>query len=400
VTVDHVAIALSRLSHQFQGKTKIEAFLRALAGPANDLETSSQQLLLLRSVFTATGQALTDIGTLVGQPRNGVTDDELYRRYVLAKIATNRSRGTTEDMINIARLVLQDDDATIRVSNQGIAAFTLLVDDIQLDGDVADILIKFLRGAASAGVRPILEYSVSEPHLNFKFAGGMSTTRASYSVVVNGADEYLHFEAVELGSSGNSIKFRIVDSGALSLTESVHATEGRVVEITVDLGVTTIASVETLIRKSARWIRIKTLTSSAGTVDFEVTYTALSGGVNGNGAGFPRLARKQLNESDATTNVDTLVRSRIAGENGQTISFVADGAGAGTLTDGINAVFHYQSGVTTVANFQTALRTSNYLTTYLSGTLAAVLTAADDNNNPIRLWGGAPGGRLVTARDA
>lgn len=62
-----------------------------------------------------------------------------------------------------------------------------------------------------------------------------------------------------------------------------------------------------------------------------------------------------------TTNCETVIRARAAGFGGNAISiqFVADGAGVGSLTqNGYALTFHYQTGVTTVANFETAVAAS------------------------------------------
>jgi len=96
------------------------------------------------------------IGKLVGQPRNGLVDND-YRRFVRARIATNRSSGTSEEALNIARLVLGDQTAVLDLDLQGIAAFVLRVLAIPISASLASILIGFLRDAKSAGVRAILE---------------------------------------------------------------------------------------------------------------------------------------------------------------------------------------------------------------------------------------------------
>lgn len=49
--------------------------------------------------------------------------------------------------------------------------------------------------------------------------------------------------------------------------------------------------------------------------------------------------------------------------NGNTLELVADGTGAGTFEDGAAAVFHYESGVTTVADLIVAAATSDYIGT-------------------------------------
>lgn len=115
-----------------------------------------------------------------------------------------------------------------------------------------------------------------------------------------------------------------------------------------------------------------------------------------------------------STNVDTVVQAKLGGADGNSITLatVADGAGAGTLVETAypTIVFHYASGVTTVADFETAIRASTYLDVKTPGTAANVFTAPDDTFGATALAGGIAGsftvdddgalaaGRLVYAR--
>lgn len=157
-TIDHVARAISRLCEQFRDKPNILALLSALVTPAIDLEAAFLQLLTERTVDTAQGAQLDVLGKLVGQPRNGLGDED-FRRYIRARIAMNQSDGLTEDLLTVARLVINDDAAAYRLDNQGIAALVLRIDDIDLPNDLANIVISFLRDTVAAGVRIILELS-------------------------------------------------------------------------------------------------------------------------------------------------------------------------------------------------------------------------------------------------
>lgn len=173
---DHVAEALDRLVEQWR-KPNIQALVAAVVGPCQALEDALQDLLTLRSPLTATDNALDVIGRLVGQPRNGVTDDDEYRRYVLGRISTNRSRGTYEELIRITRLVaLPEYSAGIGVAirQEGTAAVVVALtntDAITMTQAAADILLSFLREAKKAGVRLLLEYALRAPEDLFAFDG-------------------------------------------------------------------------------------------------------------------------------------------------------------------------------------------------------------------------------------
>lgn len=81
-----------------------------------------------------------------------------------------------------------------------------------------------------------------------------------------------------------------------------------------------------------------------------------------------------------------------AAGNAVTISFVADGVGAGTLEEsGTASVFHFQDGVTTVADFETAIAGSILLEVVTPGTGANILVAVDDEFAATNLAGGVGG---------
>ena len=138
--------------------------LTALVTPCTAIEAAFQQLFTERFVDTAIGAQLDIVGKIVGQDRNGMSDDD-YRRYCRARIATNRSRGTVEDLLKIAGLVIGDPAATLVEDTQGVAAYVLRWGATVPPANVADILIDFLTAADAAGVRGILEsLSDTEPN--------------------------------------------------------------------------------------------------------------------------------------------------------------------------------------------------------------------------------------------
>lgn len=152
--------------------TNAQNFLAAIVEPIRDLETMFRQLIAMRDVRYAIGVHLDRLGKIVGRPRNGVTDDDVYRRYVAAQIAVNRSSGTVDEILAIAELVVFDDDAEYLLDNTGVAAFVLRIEDIELDWTVAKTLIEMLRKAVQGGVRVILEWwTTDDPAEAFAFDG-------------------------------------------------------------------------------------------------------------------------------------------------------------------------------------------------------------------------------------
>lgn len=165
--LDPIELALARLPSQYRGtpanESNDEKQLRALLTPAADFQATARAVLAGLSIDTAIGAQLTLLGKLVGRPRAGITDDDVYRRYVRAQIAANKSDGLNRDILTIARLVIDDPAADLTLRNEGVATYVLSVDGIALSTTVAAVLMALLRKATADGVRPILEYSTATP---------------------------------------------------------------------------------------------------------------------------------------------------------------------------------------------------------------------------------------------
>ena len=153
---DHVAAALGRLLEQDKNKTNISNWVTAFVAPIQALESALWQLLTQRRINTAIGAQLDALGKLVGQGRNGAGDSD-YARFINARIRTNVSRGRIEDLIAIARLVLNDALDVIAIAAYGTAAVSVRVTGDVVPDSTAAILISFLRDAHAAGVKLTLE---------------------------------------------------------------------------------------------------------------------------------------------------------------------------------------------------------------------------------------------------
>jgi hypothetical protein len=185
-------------------ETNVEKLVRVLVTPFQDLEDTLQQLLTERNVNTAVGVQLTAIGKLVGRDRNGVTDDDEFRREVRAQIATNKSDGTTEDLITVADLLIFDDNAVIIVQNTGVASVEVTVTGIE-GFTLSALLLDFLKRAVAAGVRIVVITQGDEDE----------ETLFTFSTTVNA---YVTFtgiivEAIAPELAGNGILVELVNAG-------------------------------------------------------------------------------------------------------------------------------------------------------------------------------------------
>jgi hypothetical protein len=186
---DHIALALSRLPHMYKGadaahETNTQKVLRALLAPAAALEAAMQQVLTQRAIDTAVGVQLTALGKLVGMDRQGVTDDEIYRRFVRAAVVANKSNGLIDDILTIGKLVVNDVGAVFTLRNEGAAAFVLAISGVAVTDAVAAVLIKLIRQATGAGIRAILEYSSAAPSTVFVLDLGPSEDVGHYATAL------------------------------------------------------------------------------------------------------------------------------------------------------------------------------------------------------------------------
>ena len=167
----HVASALARMPQKHKGKEKLEALIAALVTPMQDIETALFDLYVGRLLDTAEGIQLDVIGKIVGQARAGESDTD-YRRILRARIAVLRSKGRIEDVIRVARLILNDSDVAIRpVQSQVRTLLVYLEDKVMTDSTTLEQLAEFLGNTVSAGIKLLLYYQEALDDDAFSFGG-------------------------------------------------------------------------------------------------------------------------------------------------------------------------------------------------------------------------------------
>jgi hypothetical protein len=173
VMVDRSLIdaALNRLCEYCKENPITTAITQAVVTPFLDIETAYRALLAGITLDDAIGVQLDLVGKIVGQVRNGMSDDD-YRRYCRARIAVNRSRGTTEDLILVTTLAINEPGAVYRVEREGVATLVIRVTEVAITTAVAIIGHDLAYQAHAAGVRLLLEYSESPPANTFRFDSG------------------------------------------------------------------------------------------------------------------------------------------------------------------------------------------------------------------------------------
>lgn len=102
---DHQQQGIKRLISQYKEKASIESLLNTYFVQIKELENLFFDLLNNRNIQSAIGLQLDNLGTILGEPRNGTTDD-IYRVLLLTRITRNNSEGTPEDLIGIFNTIM------------------------------------------------------------------------------------------------------------------------------------------------------------------------------------------------------------------------------------------------------------------------------------------------------
>lgn len=109
----HSVAALLHIGSQFLGKENIEKLITIIGDEIDEAETAFFDLLNYRSLDTATGQQLDDIGVRLNLVRAGRTDAE-YRAALYAKVGYNIASGTPDQVISLTKLITGVADLSYR----------------------------------------------------------------------------------------------------------------------------------------------------------------------------------------------------------------------------------------------------------------------------------------------
>ena len=96
MSIDHKQIAISRLATQFKESTNLISYIKTLLIEANTLEDIFNSILNDRWIDTAVGIQLDILGVIVGQPRE-IIDSELYGYFGFAVNLESGSFGSLSD---------------------------------------------------------------------------------------------------------------------------------------------------------------------------------------------------------------------------------------------------------------------------------------------------------------
>lgn len=148
---DYVQRTLDLRIQQFKEKPRIAAIITALASQIQEIEAAAFQLLTQRSLFTAVGVQLDQIGNILGLARLGLSDND-YRAQLGGQILINTAQGDTERIIEIVRILTGSSFVAFHDLTPGNG-------EVGFDGTITQTEAIFkakIDSAASAGVRLIL----------------------------------------------------------------------------------------------------------------------------------------------------------------------------------------------------------------------------------------------------
>jgi hypothetical protein len=147
---DHFRLALVKLVPPFWGKPVIAALLRSYINRVQAFEDDCNAVAAAFDINTCDATRLAVLGRVVGQPNQGWTT-ETYRAVVRAKIATNRSAGTENDLVNVVRLASSSTDP---IGVTSVSPATVLLEIFgAISDDANEALLFLLPRTRSAGVR-------------------------------------------------------------------------------------------------------------------------------------------------------------------------------------------------------------------------------------------------------
>ena len=152
----HVAQAKDNLLEQCKKRRRLEALLAAFVQQVQELENALFELLEHTYLSVAAGAQLDGFGSLVGERREGRTDED-FRLAIRARLLLNLSRGTSEDIIGLVRgFVGAKQVQIVEDFSQAPAHFDVFIrDPVDVNGfQVA----KFMRSGKPAGVRGVLHW--------------------------------------------------------------------------------------------------------------------------------------------------------------------------------------------------------------------------------------------------
>lgn len=157
---DRGYLALRRLPGALQALPGWQALVKGLSVGSQALEDDIWSMTD-ESISTAMGGFLDQWGQLVGESRGALVDAD-YRRFVRARIRSNYSTGTSDDLIDVLRI--SSNALAVRQIDKYPAHTTLIaLRQTFMATPVADRVVRIMRETKAAGVSITIKEATPAP---------------------------------------------------------------------------------------------------------------------------------------------------------------------------------------------------------------------------------------------
>jgi len=178
----HTAEALDHLLEVLKGKPDLAAFIAPFIDQIQDAENAAFELIDERTIDAAVGVQLDGIGQIIGETRDGRTDDD-YRAGLKAKILINKTSGTIEEIIEIVILLVSN---SVDIQDFYPASFYVNIVGALVDLDPV-LLAGIISSAKPAAVNAAMIYQGDIDANTFTLASGDAVETSSTQGLANDA---------------------------------------------------------------------------------------------------------------------------------------------------------------------------------------------------------------------
>lgn len=153
----------------FDAKPNVKGILGAFVQESTAVQIGLESIANGRQdPLSVGGEVLDALGSIVGQPRQGLSD-AVYWTFIQARIKANNSSGRTEDLYGIFALVIPM-GVTMSITTRPPANFLLYLTGA-ITAELAGAFQNLLHNARAAGVDGILDYGLHPTNQTFGFDG-------------------------------------------------------------------------------------------------------------------------------------------------------------------------------------------------------------------------------------
>lgn len=145
----HIQDAKERLKFQFKDKDNINKLLEIHVDKVQELENVFWDLLKKRFLDDAEGEQLDKLGTILGSDRNGLEDQD-YRFRLKFKVGQNTSEGTTENIIDLFKILTQSAQVLV---DEYFPASVVVSNGQPIPDDVKNLVETLLQKVVGAGIK-------------------------------------------------------------------------------------------------------------------------------------------------------------------------------------------------------------------------------------------------------